>query len=677
MRVVHQLALTLVAVALGAQAGSWAKRGNSLRSAVHSKGTRGFHREALLFNKQTVHHHMHGQHKMGHHSALAVEVVHKTAYWGTITLGTPPQEFKVIFDTGSGNLIMPAKSCNMPGCNAHSKFAPDASSSATQVTNEKGEGSTEISFGTGDITGDYYEDHFCLGESLCSKVRFIASSQQSPEPFSETPFDGILGMGFKDLSMGQGFNIVDDLNTGGQLPQSTFAVYLTDDGSSEITFGGYRPELIASDVVWADVTHESYWQVGVEDITFDNAATGFCGSAGCQVAVDTGTSMLAGPSEMVDKLSDKLGAKDDCSNFNSLPKIGFKIGNKILNLAPDDYMDKSAGDCSFSLMALDVPPPKGPLFIFGDPFLRRFVTIYDRQGPKVGFAVAKHDSMDAMAAQQIIVTVKGAETQTSSGNVGAATSPIDISLDSGLMTGDSGSADHSTAESNPDVAAAKADIAEADATTTAAPATAAAPVTAAAGSTSDEGNDLFKSLEAAEMKEQTTTSTTAASSSGDDLFKSLEAMNVKEEPAASTTSAAVSSSNMNWFESSGNAAQATDDLSKTSDAQPALKVEADAKAIQAGQDAVLNYEKSMATPSSSDASTDVVSEFARSFDASIKTSDDKPTEDHKVGLTSTDVEHYRQLLSRDTFVQKNGAKLHHKQPQRLISIKLYKTESRK
>merc|ERR1719353_989837 len=189
--------------------------------------------------------------------------------------------------------------------------------------------------------------------------------------------------------MGKHFNILDDLNAGGQLPMGTFAVFLTDDQNSEITFGGYRPEQVASDIVWAKVVRESYWQVGVDDITFNNRPTGLC-EGGCQVAVDTGTSMLAGPSDLVDKLTAKLDAKSDCSNFNSLPRLGFKIGNRVLNMEPDDYMDKGGGNCDFSLMALDVPPPKGPLFIFGDPFLRRFVTIYDRATPKVGFAVAKH-----------------------------------------------------------------------------------------------------------------------------------------------------------------------------------------------------------------------------------------------------------------------------------------------
>merc|ERR1719353_1843444 len=142
--------------------------------------------------------------------------------------------------------------------------------------------------------------------------------------------------------MGKHFNILDDLNAGGQLPMGTFAVFLTDDQNSEITFGGYRPEQVASDIVWAKVVRESYWQVGVDDITFNNKETGLC-EGGCQVAVDTGTSMLAGPSDLVDKLTAKLDAKSDCSNFNSLPRLGFSLAGRVLNLAPDDYMDRSDG----------------------------------------------------------------------------------------------------------------------------------------------------------------------------------------------------------------------------------------------------------------------------------------------------------------------------------------------
>jgi len=317
------------------------------------------------------------------------------------------------------------------------------------INNEKGEGNAEISFGTGNIAGDFFRDKMCIGDSLCIDSSFIAADKESTEPFQEIPFDGIMGLGFKDLSMGQGFNIVDDLYAKGQLPGGQISFYLTDDGDSEVTFGGYKSEYLASDIVWAPVKKESYWQVSVDDITFDNVPKGLC-NGGCEVAVDTGTSMLAGPSDLVDKLSNMVAAKSDCSNYNGLPKLGFQIGDKVLNLKPDDYMDSAANDCSFSLMALDVPPPKGPLFIFGDPFLRRFVTIFDRSGPRVGFAVAKHSDDNTPAAELISRVGADASDAGSPPTGGLSPSAVNLHLDSGLMgPGDGDSSDDSASPPAP------------------------------------------------------------------------------------------------------------------------------------------------------------------------------------------------------------------------------------
>merc|ERR1719440_110122 len=237
-------------------------------------------------------------------------------------------------------------------------------------------------------------DQFCLGDS-CTKARFVGATRETDQPFMSTEFDGILGLGFSDLSMGPGFNIVEDLKSSGTLPKNQFSLYLSDDGDSEITFGGYKSEYLLSEVQWASVDHQSYWQVAIDDVTFDNVPTGLCGTSGCQVAVDTGTSLLAGPTEIMEALDEKLGVKSDCSNMGSLPMLGFSLNGQVLNLRPEDYVDKTDDGCSTALMTLDVPPPKGPLFIFGDPFLRRFVTIYDMDGPQVGFAVAKHSDVNS------------------------------------------------------------------------------------------------------------------------------------------------------------------------------------------------------------------------------------------------------------------------------------------
>eukprot|EP00928_Gymnodinium_smaydae_P006227 TRINITY_DN1217_c0_g1_i7.p1 TRINITY_DN1217_c0_g1~~TRINITY_DN1217_c0_g1_i7.p1 ORF type:complete len:556 (-),score=113.19 TRINITY_DN1217_c0_g1_i7:266-1933(-) len=426
----------------------------NLRKAKARQTTRTAQRhEALLFARTSAR--SRSKHRAGSGATLVetMKIVHKTAYWGQMSMGTPPQPFKVIFDTGSGNLILPAAECKVPGCAPHKKYDAKASSSSSLVTNEKGESSSEITFGTGQVSGDFYKDKLCIGDSLCFDANFIAADKMTTEPFQEIPFDGIMGLGFKDLSMGDGFNIVDDLSTRANVPggSSQFSFYVTDGDDSEVTFGGYRPERLASEIVWAPVKVESWWQVAIDDITFNNQPKNLCDGK-CQVAVDTGTSMLAGPTELVDKLNNMVNAKDDCSNFNELPNLGFQIGDTVLNLQPDDYMDRSAAGCSFSLMALDVPPPKGPVFIFGDPFLRRFVTIYDRSKPAVGFAVARHDGADETAASLLIARVGGGSAESparSSSTQGSNPFAVNLHLDAGLMGGADAGSDASSEESEP------------------------------------------------------------------------------------------------------------------------------------------------------------------------------------------------------------------------------------
>lgn len=345
-------------------------------------------------------------------SRLACKAVHASEYYGKIAIGSPPQEFTVVFDTGSGNLLLPSKQCNDEACKSHKRFDASASSTAIDVafadhpdkpvTKGGDRDVVTITFGTGEISGIFIKDDICVG-SICTHGDFVAATEESDEPFSLVPFDGIFGLSLPQMSEGPHFNILDCMIRDKVLKSNIFAVFFgaQDTEESEITFGEYKSARMASELFWVPVSNPGYWQVEMEDITVQNQRLSLC-HGNCQVAVDTGTSLMAGPTDIINSLTEKLSVKNDCSNYHALPDLGFIVGDHILNLKPEDYIDKSEDGCSVALMTLDIPPPKGPLFIFGDPFLRKYYTVYDREQLKVGFALAAHADINRRTQTMLI-----------------------------------------------------------------------------------------------------------------------------------------------------------------------------------------------------------------------------------------------------------------------------------
>jgi hypothetical protein len=63
-----------------------------------------------------------------------------------------------------------------------------------------------------------------------------------------------------------------------------------------------------------------------------------CGNGSCVGILDSGSNIIAGPRAFVECLIQKIGVKDDCSNYHELPPISFMFGGKNVTLAKEGYI---------------------------------------------------------------------------------------------------------------------------------------------------------------------------------------------------------------------------------------------------------------------------------------------------------------------------------------------------
>ena len=312
-------------------------------------------------------------------------------YFGDIELGTPGQTFKVIFDTGSSNLWVPSSKCTSIACFTHSKYYSEQSSTFKANNTE-----FEIRYGSGTVKGIISQDVLFVGGIEIEDQGFGEVLQEPGIAFLFGKFDGIFGLGYSNIAV-QGvvppfYNMVDQQ----KLNIEVFSVFLGKaelEEQSELIFGGIDEDFFEGELVYADVTRKGYWEVSLDSVTLDNVDLEITGRA----AIDTGTSLIAAPVEIVDEINLKIGAKKGfngmytvpCEQVPSLPKIGFNFGGNQFELDGSDYILESQGTCISAFMGMDIPPPAGPIWVIGDAFLRKYYTVYDLKNDRVGFALAK------------------------------------------------------------------------------------------------------------------------------------------------------------------------------------------------------------------------------------------------------------------------------------------------
>jgi len=313
-------------------------------------------------------------------------------YYAEVHIGTPPQTFQVIYDTGSSNLWVPEKGCVHCGYKilhgGKNKYDADKSTSFTE------DGSPfAIQYGSGAVSGTFQQETVTLAEGIHVEGQKFASIHDAKGmgiAYAFGMFDGILGLGFDSISVGGVETVFHNAVEQGLVDESMFAFYLGDNRDGELTWGGYDENHFVGEINWVPLSEETYWRVAIDGISM-----GAYTSGPTDAIIDSGTSLITGPTKDITAIANHIGAKKtitgqftvDCDKLEDIPDIEWTLDGKSYKVPGKNLVLQSAGLCIFGMMGIDFPSP-GPKWILGDIFMRSYYTIFDYDKARVGLAIA-------------------------------------------------------------------------------------------------------------------------------------------------------------------------------------------------------------------------------------------------------------------------------------------------
>lgn len=285
-------------------------------------------------------------------------------YYGTLKIGTPAQEFQVVFDTGSADLWVPATACLTKSTNCAAKTAYDetASSSFSKVA-EGAKSDFNIVYGSGPVTGKFGVETITVADDYTVEGQTFAqvdSTKGLGGVYEHAKFDGILGLAYPAISRDPGVNtFIANLKEKKVVESGKFAFYLGDNSDGELSIGGHNPERMQGEINWVDLACAAYWLIPMEQVKFGDTVitTGRTGGI-----MDTGTSLIYGPQKQV------LGMVKTIKNAQYYPQVGlynipcntelpaleFTIGEEVYDIPGEKLMvkDDSEKFCFFTIAVM-------------------------------------------------------------------------------------------------------------------------------------------------------------------------------------------------------------------------------------------------------------------------------------------------------------------------------------
>ncbi|TFK89318.1 acid protease [Polyporus arcularius HHB13444] len=336
-----------------------------------------------------------------------------SSYIGEVTIGTPPQPFKVVLDTGSSDLWVAATECL--SCGQTPPFDPTKSSTIQQITGISGQGQTiRIQYGSGQVAGILAADTVSMAGFTVNPQRFVVVEQMS-DGLLDGDVSGIMGLAFEALASTQATPFWQALVNGNQFNSPDISFWLArhlDDVNAAVeedggvmTLGGTNSSLFTGDIEFNSLVNDgtpTFWMLELTGVTVGGKSVSVPTGASALSAIDTGTTLIGGPSDAVQAIYNQIdGAQPlggQMQGFYAFPcstkvAISMAFGGKLWPISDADMNlgTVSPGLCLGGIFDLSLGSNVGtgggnPVWVVGDTFLKNVYSVFRANPPSVGFA---------------------------------------------------------------------------------------------------------------------------------------------------------------------------------------------------------------------------------------------------------------------------------------------------
>ncbi|KAF9556704.1 acid protease [Agrocybe pediades] len=355
-------------------------------------------------------------------SAAGMPIVNQggASFLGTVNIGTPPQPFSVVLDTGSSDLWVANTNC--PNCPPNQRvFDPTKSSTFKGASSAAVASAPEVTiqYGQGAVLGTLASDTVSMGSFSIDQQTFLSVDRVSSD-LAQSATEGIMGLAFNAIASTGATPFWQQLVSNNQLssPEMSFWLQRTDpktadeiDAGGIFTLGGVNNSLFTGDIEFLDMPStggpDMFWVLNVESVTVNGQNIPITTSGGASLAaIDTGTTLLGAPSDVAAAIWKVVGGTPDATDGSGLfefpcdtqVSVTLSFGGKTWTINPQDMIFNQLSTrsrlCTGSIFDVQAgtniqsnPGSGNPVWIVGDTFLKNVYSVFRASSPPaIGFA---------------------------------------------------------------------------------------------------------------------------------------------------------------------------------------------------------------------------------------------------------------------------------------------------